>query len=251
VDHFLYAPQSLEGNIQYPGFVGGINWDSCATDPSQGTLICPVKNMGFVTKMFPRDTPVPDWCVDSFYSPQIGTPYYHCKAYFEHPDSKLPCIKPPWTKLVKIDLNKPEILWNVTIGFVPGYSPSWGTSRQRGGPILTKSGVVFLFNTDDSNLWGYDTNTGEQIFNYPLPGISYQSSSPIIYKLANKPFVVVNTFSPTNGTLIAFTIDMPEPPPERIWWWIGFSITGGVLFIIVVLLILKESKGQRNYTQIR
>jgi len=225
--------------------MGGINYDGCASDPNKGTYVCPLKNLGVIDGLFPRDAPVPNWC--QTVHPQLDTPYYACSGNFFHPQSGLPCTKPPWSEIVVVNMNKPEV-WRKPLGYVPGHDTNWGSIFQSGGAILTKSGLILISATDDSNLWVFDSSNGNKLFNYTFP-VQTHHSSPIIYKVNNQPFVVINLITPNErGLVYAFSIK--AKPVERSLWWIGFTTVGAVLFIIVLLLAFKEFK-QNSYSHLK
>jgi len=84
-----YTPMSVNGTILFPSHVGGPNIPGCTADPIKGTLLCYVRNLAIINKMFPQGQPVPPdqpWlsCL-----PMIDTPYFFCYNFLWTPNGKL------------------------------------------------------------------------------------------------------------------------------------------------------------------
>jgi len=142
-----------------------------------------------------------------------------------------------------INLNKPEVVWRKPFGYLPGENETWGSSFHKGGILLTQSGLIFAPGTVDSNLWVFNSANGDTLFKYPLP-IFHQSTGPIIYRLANKPYVVMNilTGDKINGTLYGFSI--PVSTQQDSLWWIGIIVAAGLILvsIFVGIRVCKRSQ---------
>ena len=50
----IFTPPSLQGTIQYPGMVGGMNWGGISTDPTSGTIFVNDMRLGLWVQMFPQ-----------------------------------------------------------------------------------------------------------------------------------------------------------------------------------------------------
>ena len=79
-------------------------------------------------------------------APLLGTPYALKQGPFVSP-MFTPCLAPPWSALVAVDLAAGEILWQSTLGMLDTLMPvplplKWGTASF-GGPIITAGGLVF------------------------------------------------------------------------------------------------------------
>ena len=104
----------------------------------------------------------------------------------------LPMIKPPWGQLTAIDLNKAEIKWQIPLGNmdslnIPGH-PVTGTQNY-GGPVITKSGLLFIAATADSKIRAFDTETGEKLWEADLP--TSGGATPATYSVNGKQYIVI------------------------------------------------------------
>lgn len=104
----------------------------------------------------------------------------------------LPMIKPPWGQLTAIDLNKAEIKWQIPLGNIdslniPGH-PITGTQNY-GGPVITKSGLLFIAATADSKIRAFDTETGEKLWEADLP--TSGGATPATYSVNGKQYIVI------------------------------------------------------------
>jgi quinoprotein glucose dehydrogenase len=107
-------------------------------------------------------------------------------------DKGYPAVKPPWGTLNAIDLNKGEIVWQVPLGEFTELTaqgiPITGTENY-GGPVVTKSGLIFIGATKDEKFRVFDKLTGEELWETELPAGGY--ATPITYEVGGKQFVVI------------------------------------------------------------
>ncbi|MDN5200891.1 PQQ-binding-like beta-propeller repeat protein [Fulvivirgaceae bacterium BMA10] len=103
-----------------------------------------------------------------------------------------PAVKPPWGTLNAIDLNKGEIVWQVPLGEFDELTaqgiPITGTENY-GGPVITKSGLLFIGATKDQRFRAFDKMTGEELWRTDLPAGGY--ATPITYEVDGKQYVVI------------------------------------------------------------
>src|SRR3546814_16164928 len=104
--------------------------------------------------------------------PQVCTPYVVVRGPFLSP-LKTPCVAPPWGKLVAIDLDTGNKLWERPPGNLHGMAPfgdhfNTGTPNS-GGSMQTASGLVFIAATIDSYLRAFDAGNGAELWRYDLP----------------------------------------------------------------------------------
>ena len=120
----------------------------------------------------------------------------------------LPLIKPPWGRIVAIDLNSGEHAWMVANGEAPdfvknhpamkGIDPSNTGKPSRAMLMVTKT---LLFAPEGNNLWAspagagsnlfrvLDKKTGQLIHQLPLPAMA--TGIPMTYMANDRQFVVV------------------------------------------------------------
>ncbi len=195
-----FTPPSLKGILEYPGLGGGINWGSVSIDPTRHRMIVNVQMAPFTIKLVPREQLKGDTHAASDLvglGPQEGTPYAVARGPFLSPYGT-PCVPPPWGKLVAIDLNTGDKLWEKTLGTLANNPKAplvgdyfkWGTPNL-GGSLQTGSGVMFIGATMDKFLRAIDSDTGEELWRYEMPFAA--QSQPITYKLkaGGKQYLVV------------------------------------------------------------
>ena len=103
-----------------------------------------------------------------------------------------PAIKPPWGTLNAIDLNEGTIKWQVVLGEYKELTargiPKTGTANK-GGPILTATGLLFIAATDDETFRAFDQITGETLWEAALPGSG--QATPSTYSVDGRQYVVI------------------------------------------------------------
>ncbi|MCW3118043.1 MAG: pyrroloquinoline quinone-dependent dehydrogenase [Chitinophagaceae bacterium] len=124
-----------------------------------------------------------------------------------------PGVKPPWGTLNAIDLNKGEILWQVTLGEYAELTkkgiPVTGT-QNLGGAVVTAGGLVIIAATYDGKLRVFDKQTGKLLWAYQLPAGGY--ATPATYMSNGKQYIVIaaggggKVGSPSGDAYIAFRL---------------------------------------------
>jgi len=202
----LFTPPSLvedsaggnQGTLQMPGVVGGADWGGAAVDPDTGVLYVPSVHSESVIGITETEHPRSDMRLVANSISAVDGP------------QELPLFKPPYGRLVALDLNAGEILWSVANGGGPRDHPAlrdiplpWLGQPGRVSPLVTKSlvvlgeggntGVVVL-----RPLWGgaggkklraYDKTTGDIVGEIELPGGT--TAAPMTYMLDGRQYVVV------------------------------------------------------------
>jgi quinoprotein glucose dehydrogenase len=195
--HGLYTPPSLKGTLEYPGLGGGVNWGSVSIDPVKNRMIVSMQVAPFIIKLAPRPKAGAAGSGGDLVgiNPQEGTPYIAQRGVFISP-LQTPCVQPPWGKLVAIDLNTGERLWERPLGNLNGLAPpvigkmlEWGTPNS-GGSIQTASGLVFIGATMDKYFRAFDADSGEELWHFELPYAG--NATPMTYRTkSGKQFVVI------------------------------------------------------------
>ena len=202
----LFTPPSLvddrpggtRGTLQMPGVVGGADWGGAAVDPETGILYVPSVHHETVIGIVPSEHPRSDMrLVVEALEPVAGP-------------NNLPLFKPPYGRLVAIDLNRGDILWSTANGDGPSDHPVLRHldlpplgQPGRVSPLVTKS-FVFLGEGGNAGvvamqpLWGgaggkqfraYDKLTGDVVWEMALPGGT--TAAPMTYLLDGKQYIVV------------------------------------------------------------
>lgn len=239
-NHGLFTPPSLKGALEYPGLGGGINWGGASFDPVRGRMVVNLQTVPFVIKLMPRAEYEARYPVIAdegaqkkqtgqdqagaaklnelvALNPQLGTPYVAVREPFLSP-LMTPCIKPPWGKLVAIDIASGAVLWQKPLGTLHGLAPliggslNYGTPNS-GGSLQTAGGLIFIAAAMDRYFRAIDADTGEELWRYELPYAG--NATPMSYrtKLGGKQFVVIAAGghgplgTAPGDALVAFTLD--------------------------------------------
>jgi quinoprotein glucose dehydrogenase len=107
----------------------------------------------------------------------------------------VPCVTPPWGKLVAIDLKAGKVIWESALGSVHELGPvpvpfeiNLGTPNL-GGPLITGSGLVFIGATLDRRFRAFDVKTGKKLWTHKLPYDA--NANPMTYQQDDRQFVVI------------------------------------------------------------
>jgi glucose dehydrogenase len=186
-------PGGKQGTLMVPGSWGAGNWNTGAFDPESGFYYAfshEIPRVYRVAKATDADAEMDYW------SPNRDAPYI----------DGLPLIKPPYGRIVAIDLNRGEHVWTAVNGDGPRNHPllkdlnlpPLGTA-SRPTALVTKT---LLFIGDGSNtfggihpsMWGkkfraYDKSTGKVIWETELPAGT--TGGPMTYLARGKQYIVV------------------------------------------------------------
>jgi quinoprotein glucose dehydrogenase len=123
-----------------------------------------------------------------------------------------PGNKPPWGTLNAVNLNSGKLLWKVPLGEYEELTkqgiPITGT-RNYGGPVVTKGGVIFIAATLDEKIRAFDKNTGKMLWEAQLPAAGY--ATPTTYMVNGKQYLVIacgggKLGTKSGDTYVAFTL---------------------------------------------
>ncbi|MCX2979617.1 pyrroloquinoline quinone-dependent dehydrogenase [Halieaceae bacterium IMCC14734] len=169
----MYTPPTEAWTLMYPGNAGGSNWGGIGIDPQRRIAIANVMDVAWVVRLIKR-AKFAEVRRDNAgeISAQSGTPYGMWRKMLVSPLG-LPCSPPPWGKLVAIDLDAGEILWDVPLGTVRDLVPApvpWKLGVPNlGGPLLTQSGLVFIGAAMDDYIRAFDIRSGAELWKARLP----------------------------------------------------------------------------------
>jgi len=189
-------PDQKQGLLQMPGTSGGANWVGAGVDPETGILYVQSAHTQVVVGLVKPEHPDAD--VD------------YIRQAYKYPEGPqgLPLFKPPYSRLVAIDLNQGEILWSVPVGNGPRNHPAIRHldlpplgQAGRASPLITKT-LLFMGEGGRAGqvipLWGgtggrmfraYDKFSGEILAEIELPG--QVTAAPMTYMVDGKQFIVV------------------------------------------------------------
>ena len=130
--------------------------------------------------------------------PRYG-PYEHTGYHQLLDHEGYPAIKPPWGVFTAINLNTGVQAWQVPLGEYPELTargiPRTGTETF-GGSIVTAGGLVFIAGTKDERFHAFDKQTGQLLWEHPLPAGGY--ATPSTYQVDGRQYVVIAAGGPGN-----------------------------------------------------
>ncbi|MGE5722566.1 MAG: PQQ-binding-like beta-propeller repeat protein, partial [Sphingomonadales bacterium] len=172
---------------------GGSNWGGSAADPRTGYVFVNTSegaSIGFIEKRkagadYGRGTEGSTQLYDRGSLSGPGA-YSSFSASFKTADGRkvtMPCIRPPWGRLIAVDANTGEIAWQTRLGVSDDLAEGrkdTGRFNTFGGPILTAGGLVFIGATDDHRFRAFDSRTGRELWSAKL---DYNAQSvPVTYR---------------------------------------------------------------------
>ena len=197
----IYTPATTTPTLMMPNVGGGMNWGGGAFVPNGNILIAPVGETPYRLQLIPNEDIDPE----ARRTPMAGLPTGP-PGFIEGTDYgltqgpllspfRMPCTRPPWAKLVAVDMADGAIKWEVPLGLIDKLAPfpipfRWGTPFA-GGPIATGGGLVFIGATADERFRAYDTETGELLWEFEGP--TSANATPMTYMASGKHYVVVAT----------------------------------------------------------
>jgi quinoprotein glucose dehydrogenase len=109
------------------------------------------------------------------------------------PGGTMTAVKPPWSELVKYDLNTGDIKWRIPVGVQEappefGIPKTTGVQFPRDAPVVTAGGLVFLGAGPEKKVHAYDRDNGKELWQSSVPnGVE---GMPAVYEVNGKQFVV-------------------------------------------------------------
>jgi quinoprotein glucose dehydrogenase len=208
-----------------PGTVSNV-WNGAAFDPETGYLYVPSAHCPVVIQMIKRPGPGTEYTNKQGPTPAGGAFLEGSIVgpWLEGPQG-LPIFKPPYGRLVAIDLNKGEIVWTAANGDGPRDHPAINYLNLpplgqpgRAAPMVTKT-LVFLGEGGNGGgilalpRWGggkkfraFDKATGQVAWEMELPGGTI--GAPMTYMVDGVQYIVVAVgWKEMAPELIALTLD--------------------------------------------
>jgi quinoprotein glucose dehydrogenase len=188
----MFTPPSLKGSLVYPATAGGVEWGAGAVDPTTGTYVVNSSSVVQIYKLLTRkdyEAAMKNGTPPGYF-PMTGAPYGMYLTNFVN-WLGMPCWNPPYGTLSSYDLKTGKLLWKEPFGEVQQwgfYMPlSWG-SVTIGGPVITKSGLIFIGASMDSRVRALDLKTGKLLWQAQADAPAV--AMPAIYTYQNKEYVL-------------------------------------------------------------
>jgi quinoprotein glucose dehydrogenase len=203
------TPPGLQPSIQYPGYLGGIDWGSASVDPRSGIMVAVTDYIANYVRLVPRAEANAKgaWALDFGrtginsmigINAQKGTPFGVETKTFLSP-LRVPCQQPPWSRLNAVDLRSGRVLWSRPLGTGKDSGPLGYRSHVAiqmgvpalGGVLVTRSNLSFVAASTDHTIRAFDTRTGTLVWEAPLPESG--NATPMTYRSAasGRQFVVI------------------------------------------------------------
>ena len=137
--------------------------------------------------------------------------YAHCCYVYLRDHEGLPGNTPPWGTLNSIDLATGKVVWQVPFGNFPTHPELGFGAVNYGGPVVTKSGLIFIGATPDRKFRAHDTTDGSILWETELTAAAF--STPAVYSVAGKQYVSIaaggGRMGPPSGSEY-FTFALPD-----------------------------------------
>jgi quinoprotein glucose dehydrogenase len=195
-----FTPPSEQGTLVFPGNLGMFEWGGLAIDTDRSLAIANPIALPFVSRLIARGpgNPIEPTAsgrgtgTETGIQPQYGVPFGVTLNPFLSPLG-LPCKQPAWGYVSAVDLGTNKVIWKKRIGTTRDSSPipipfKMGMPML-GGPVTTAGHVFFIGATADNYLRGFDTDTGEQLWQARLPAGG--QATPMTYEAGGKQYVVI------------------------------------------------------------
>jgi glucose dehydrogenase len=231
----LFTPPSMEGTIVRPGVWGGANWGGGSYDPETGLLYLKTVGSAAVSRIQKFDPTAPRGRgrgaegrggegrgaggraedrsndVDAEYTNRGMPPTFR---------GSIPFFKPPYARVVAIDLNQGTIAWRVPFGDQPALREELAKLGVQNipeklgvqgppGALVTKGGLVFI-GGGDTMLHAMDKMTGKDVWTAPT---KETTGTPMTYQTrSGRQFVLICTGRSTQATLAAFALPSGAAP---------------------------------------
>jgi quinoprotein glucose dehydrogenase len=214
----LYTPPSLaggpdgtNGTLTAPSAVGGINWPGGAVDPVEDVLYVAPENTLYRAQVTPG-------------SDGKGVLYHDTRGQQVTPPTTvfgLPLLKPPYGRVMAIDLKTGERLWMVPHGNTPAAIknnakmkgveiPNTG-AQTRGTGLLVTSTLLFGGEGGGSPVFrAWDKKTGAVVAEIQLPGPT--TGFPVTYTKAGRQYIAVAVRAGDGVEIVALAVPEAAAP---------------------------------------
>jgi glucose dehydrogenase len=175
-----FAQYGPKLRVIFPSWTGGTNWGGGFFDPKLGYLFVDTKDLANFNKLVPDGKGDYNRVSPNNAPPRIGD-------YFWDGTKNWPCQQPPWARLIAVNVNTGDIVWQVPLGSFEELDklgvPKTGTPTTNAGGIATAGGLVFIGATTDGKFRAFDERTGKELWTDDL-GVDV-NSIPITWESKN------------------------------------------------------------------
>lgn len=198
-----FTPPSTQGSIAYPAFDGVMDWQGGTIDPARHLFIANTSYIPFIAKATPHDEAIKKGLIKPWAGWQSGEPYPQPPEFANGPQYGTPyevtvkpwlnalgapCIRPPWGKMVAIDLVTRKIVWERPVGttrdmglFKTHTNVGLPTGIFNiGGNVVTAGGLIFVGAYADDYIRAIDEKTGKIVWQARLPAGG--QATPSVYQ---------------------------------------------------------------------
>jgi len=173
--------------VTWPGYLGGMNWDSVSIDPINQLMVVNSTHVMMYNQLIPRKQADAEGIKPisagkgggegvGLKAAQAGTPY----AISSGPFMSLlavPCQEPPLGLFSGVDLKTRKLLWQKPFGTARDSGPVLLSTHvsipmgvpNLGGSTTTAAGITFIGATQEHMLRAYNSKTGEELWKGRLP----------------------------------------------------------------------------------
>jgi quinoprotein glucose dehydrogenase len=135
-------------------------------------------------------------------------------------------IKPPYTSIVKYDLNEPGIKWRIGFGDDPVLAArgitGTGAAATLNGIIITQAGIVFGAGRDNQ-IRAWDSDNGKQLWSATFGGNFV--GSPVMYEMDGRQYLLVPAAGTAGGGRGAVpTAPSSSPSSAAPLGWVAYAL---------------------------
>jgi glucose dehydrogenase len=203
----------VRGTWIYPGYGGGANWNGAAVDPETHIMYVPIRNKPNGAGLAKGDPA------------RTNMAYVQSGNHTVMGPRGLPILKPPYSELIAVDVDKGEHLWRIPVGgasetirnhpALEGLKLDFdrmGNFDVRPSPLLTRE---LFFLGESGNLTGgtgtasfraYDKRNGKVLWETPLPTLV--TGAPMTYVHKDRQYIAVAVSALGQpAEIVALTLD--------------------------------------------
>ncbi|MGV8960800.1 MAG: pyrroloquinoline quinone-dependent dehydrogenase [Stenotrophomonas sp.] len=211
----IFTPPSVRGSIASPGWAGGVNWGGIAIDAPRQLAILPVTDLPMQVALIPREEFSEDrrsQFPQQEFNRMAGTGYGMRRGTLIS-SKGTPCVRPPWGRLVAVDLRSRKVAWERPLGTLEEALP-WLPLEVGmpvlGGAVATAGGVTFVGASADARLRAIDTSSGKTLWSAKLPAGG--QATPSVYMAGGRQYVVIAAggregLGPMGDYVVAYALD--------------------------------------------